>query len=148
MINRMLQGKQPIIYGDGNQKRCFSFVADDIKCLEKLAFQKGLNGEVINIGTDEEFVTINQLAETIANLLAFKLKPIYMPGRPGEVYLANCCVDKARRLLGYKTEYTLERGLKEMIDWIRARGAKPFEYHLDLEIINEKCPKTWKDRLL
>jgi UDP-glucose 4-epimerase len=148
MINLMLQGKQPIIYGDGNQKRCFSFVNDDIKCLEKLAFQKGLNGQIVNIGPDEEFVTINELAKVIAKLLDFRLKPTHVPGRPGEVYLANCSAEKARRLLGYKTEYTLERGLKEMIDWIKQRGAKPFKYHLDLEIINEKCPKTWKDRML
>jgi UDP-glucose 4-epimerase len=147
MINRMLQGKQPFIYGDGNQRRCFSFVNDDIKCLKKLAFQRGLNGQIVNIGPDEEFVTINQLAETIAKLMGFKLKPIFMPGRPGEVYLANCSADKARRLLGYKTGYTLKRGLKEMIDWIKSRGTKPFKYHIDLEIINEKCPRTWKDRM-
>ncbi len=146
-INRMLQGKQPIIYGDGEQKRCFSFVKDDIDCLEKVAFQKGLNGEIINIGPDEEFITINKLAEVIAGLIGFKLEPIYMPDRPQEVRLANCSADKARKLLGYKTRYTLKNGLQEMIEYIRTRGPKPFKYHLDLEIINQKTPKTWKDRM-
>ena len=108
MINMMLQGRQPIIYGDGNQKRCFSFVQDDIDCLVKLAFQDNVVGEVINIGPDEEFVTINHLAKTIAGLIDFKLEPVYMPGRPQEVRLATCCADKARRLLGYETKYTLE----------------------------------------
>lgn len=100
MINLMLQDRQPIIYGDGNQKRCFSFVQDDIDCLKKLAFQDNVVGEVINIGPDEEFVTINTLAETIAGLLNFDLHPTYMPGRPQEVRLATCSADKARRLLG------------------------------------------------
>lgn len=147
MINLMLQGRQPIIYGDGNQKRCFSFIADDIECLRKLAFQDNVIGEVINIGPDEEFVTINYLAETIANLINFKLKPVYMPGRPQEVRFATCSANKARRLLGYKTKYTLEQGLSEMINYIRMRGTKAFSYHLPLEITSEKTPKTWTQRI-
>ncbi|MBW3000044.1 NAD-dependent epimerase/dehydratase family protein [Candidatus Woesearchaeota archaeon] len=147
-INRMLQGKQTIIYGDGEQKRCFSFVQDCIQCLEKAAFQKDVVGEIINIGPDEEFITINELAQTIAELLGFKLEPIYLPDRPQEVKLATCSADKARKLLGYKTKYTLKQGLQEMIDYIKKRGVKPFRYHLDLEIINEKTPKTWTDRLI
>lgn len=147
MINLMLQGRQPIIYGDGNQKRCFSFVQDDIDCLCRLAFQDNVVGEIINIGPDEEFVTINHLAEVIAGLIGFSLEPIYVPGRPQEVRLATCSADKARRLLGYETKYTLEQGLKEMIAYIQMRGTKPFVYHLPLEITNEKTPKTWLKRL-
>lgn len=147
MINMMLQGRQPIIYGDGEQKRCFSFVQDDVFCLEKLAFEKNVIGEVVNIGPDEEFITINELAKTIAKWLDFNLEPQYMPGRPQEVKLATCSADKARRLLGYKTEYSLEQGLSEMIEYIKNRGPKKFRYHLDLEIVNEKTPSTWRDRL-
>lgn len=147
MINLMLQGRQPIIYGDGMQKRCFSFVQDDIACLKALAFQDNCIGEVVNIGPDEEFVTINTLAETIADILNFKLEPTYMPGRPQEVKLATCSADKARRLLGYHTEYSLRDGLSEMIRYIENRGTKKFNYHLDIEIINDKTPATWKNKL-
>lgn len=147
MINLMLQGRQPVIYGDGNQKRAFSFVEDTLNCLVKLGFQKNVVGEVINIGPDEEFITINFLAETIADLLDFNLEPIYLPGRPQEVYLANCSADKARKLLEYKTSTTLREGLQHMIDWIKERGVKPFKYHLNLEIITEKTPKTWTQKL-
>ena len=101
----------------------------------------------MNIGPDEEFVTINELATTIADILNFKLDPIYMPGRPQEVKLATCSADKARRLLGYHTEYSLRDGLTEMIRYIEARGTKKFRYHLDLEIVNDKTPATWKNRL-
>jgi UDP-glucose 4-epimerase len=147
-INRMLQGKQPILYGDGNQKRCFSFIHDTIQCLDRMAFQENVVGELINIGPDEEFITINRLAEVIAELLDFKLKPIYEKGRPQEVVLATCSADKARKLLDYKTEYSLKEGLKEMIEWIKKRGTKPFHYIFDLEIVNEKTPKTWKNKLI
>lgn len=147
MINLMLQGRQPIIYGDGSQKRCFSFIQDDIDCLKKLAFQEGLNREIINIGPDEEFVTINELAAIIADILHFDLSPIYVPGRPQEVRLASCSAEKARRLLGYKTQYSLRQGLEEMVHYIRRRGPKKFRYHLDVEIINEKTPRTWTMRM-
>lgn len=147
MINLMLQHRQPIIYGDGEQKRCFSFVGDVISCLEKVAFQDNVVGEIINIGPDEEFITINHLAKTIAGLLKFELKPIYMPSRPKEVKLATCSANKARELLGYKTQYTLEQGLGEMINYIKTKGTKPFKYHLDLEIVNELTPKTWNEKL-
>lgn len=147
-INRMLQGKQPIIYGDGEQKRCFSFIQDDIRPLKKMATQDNIVGEIINIGPDEEFITINHLAEVTADILDFDLDPIYMPGRPQEVELATCSADKARRMLDYKTQYTLREGLEEMVNWIMEQGPKEFAYHIDLEIVNEKTPETWKNKLM
>ncbi len=147
MINMMLQGRQPVIYGDGKQKRCFSFIQDDVDILEKICFENNVVGEVINIGPDEEFVTINELAEIIADLLSFDLNPTYMPGRPQEVFLANCSANKARKLLDYKTKYSLREGLGEMIKYIKDRGPKEFKYHLDLEIVNDKTPKTWSEKL-
>lgn len=147
MINLMLQGRQPIIYGDGTQKRCFSYVDDCLYCLKRLAFQENVVGEVINIGPDEEFIEINELANTIANLLQFNLDPIYVAGRPQEVKLATCSADKARELIGYETSWSLTDGLKSMIDYIRKKGPKKFRYHLDLEIVNDKTPVTWKDRV-
>lgn len=147
MINMMLQDKQPIIYGDGEQKRCFSFVQDCISSLKKMAFEDNVVGEIINIGPDEEFISINQLYKMLARFLDFKKEPIYVPARPCEVKLASCSADKARKILGYKTQYSLEQGLKEMIEYIKVKGVKPFDYHIDLEIINEKTPETWSERL-
>ncbi|MFC7026556.1 NAD-dependent epimerase/dehydratase family protein [Halomicroarcula sp. GCM10025710] len=145
-INRMLQGKQPIIYGDGEQMRCFTFIQDDVRPLRKLATYDNVTGEVINIGPDDEFITINTLAETIADIIGFDLDPIYERDRPQEVRLANCSADKAREMLDYNAQYTLRDGLQEMVDWIEREGPKEFEYHLDLEIINEETPDTWKNQ--
>jgi len=147
MINMMLQHRQPIIFGDGTQKRCFSFVQDVIDCLAKAAFQDNVVGEIINVGPDEEFITIYELAKTIAELLDFELEPVYMPGRPLEVRYATCSANKARELMNYQTVYTLREGLTEMIQYIKARGVKRFRYHLDLEIINDKTPLAWTDKL-
>jgi UDP-glucose 4-epimerase len=148
MINRMLQGKQPIIYGDGEQTRSFSFVQDCVDPLVKMGTLPGLNGEVINIGPDTETVSINELAKILGELLNFKLDPIYVPDRPKEVKNTSCSADKARRLLGYETKVSLRDGLQRMVDWIRQHGTKPFSYHLPIEIDSPLVPATWKSRLI
>jgi UDP-glucose 4-epimerase len=147
MINLYLQDRQPIIYGDGQQQRCFSFISDCVFCLKEMAFSDKVIGEVINIGPDEGAISILDLAHVIAGLLGKTCRPTFVNERPREVRIALCSANKARRLLGYKTSTTLEDGLREMITHIKARGVLPFTYHLPLEIINEKTPKTWLTRL-
>jgi UDP-glucose 4-epimerase len=148
MINRMLQGKQPIIYGNGEQKRCFSFMQDVTDPLMIACETDVADGRIVNIGPDEEFVTINELAQKLSIILDFKLDPIYMPGRPQEVFHANCSANLARELLNYKTTTSLESGLVELVNWIKSKGAREFNYHLPLEFVTDKTPKTWTDRLM
>jgi UDP-glucose 4-epimerase len=148
MINRMLQGKQPVIYGDGEQSRCFSFVQDCVDPLVKMGTLPGVSGEIINIGPDTETVTINELTRILAELLSFDLDPIYVPGRPREVREAMCSADKARRLLDYEAKVSLRTGLQSMIDWVREHGTRPFTYHLPIEIDSPMVPKTWTSRLI
>ena len=147
MINLMLQGRQPIIYGDGTQTRCFSFIGDCLFCLKEMAWSDSVCGQVINIGPDEERITIFMLAKEIARQLDFDLRPVFLPGRPQEVKFAICSSDKARRLLGYETKTDLETGLASMIAYIRHRGPRMFRYHLPIEIESELTPVSWKDQL-
>src|SRR5690348_9556372 len=143
MVNRMLQGKQPIIYGDGEQTRSFSFVQDCVDPLVKMGTMPALSREVINIGPDTETVSINELARLLAELLSFRLQPIYVRDRPKEVKNTMCSADKARRLLGYEAKVPLRDGLQSIIDWIRQHGTKPFSYHLPIEIDSPLAPDTW-----
>lgn len=147
MINRILQDKPPIIYGDGQQKRCFSFVTDVISCFEAALLSPDINGEIINVGPDEESITINHLCETICHLLRVKFNPIYVSARPLEVKEATCSANKARRLLNYKTQTSLEEGLISMINYIQKQGPKPFKYNRPLEITNALTPLTWLNKL-
>lgn len=148
MANRNLQGKPAYIYGDGNQTRCFSYVADCIKCLEKLALDPSIVSETVNIGPDEGTITINELAKLVAGECGFSGDPIHIADRPREVKHATCSADKARRLLGYKTTVGVEQAIKETVAWIKQQGPTEFDYTFPLEIINEKTPATWKDRLM
>jgi len=146
MINRMLQGKAPIIYGDGEQKRCFSYITDCLSCLIPMLDQEDLNKQIINIGPDEEFVTINKIAEICSNITGTNLLPIYKPGRPREVKHATCSADKARRLLNYKTTNSLKDGMQKTFEYIKRRGTRSFDYNIEIEIKNELTPKTWTQK--
>jgi UDP-glucose 4-epimerase len=148
MVNRMLQGQQPIIYGDGGQKRCFSFVQDCVDPLMLMGSLPGISGEIINIGPDEEYVSILELAQILAELMSFELDPIFVADRPREVRYATCSADKARKLLGYRTKVTLREGLQSIIDWVRRNGTRPFAYHLPVEIDSPLLPATWKNRMI
>lgn len=148
MINRVLQNKPPIIYGDGSQMRCFSFIDDCIFCLEKFAFDSSIKNDIFNIGPDEEFVTIKDLAKLIIQELNFDKEPIYIADRPNEVKYATCDATKARTELGYTTSMTLIDGIRSTIQYIKEKGPKPFDYSYPLEIINEQTPKTWSERLM
>ena len=146
MLNRMMQKKAPIIYGDGEQKRCFSYIDDCISCLIPMMNQKNLHREIINIGPDEEFVTVNKVAEICSNISGFNSEPIYKKDRPQEVNHALCSADKARKLLNYKTTTSLRDGIIHTYEYIKKRGTKDFDYNINLEIINDLTPETWKKK--
>jgi UDP-glucose 4-epimerase len=148
MINRILLGRPPIIYGDGQQRRCFSYVADVVEPIAALADEPAVVGEVINVGPDEEFVSIRDLADLIIELTAYRGEPTFVDARPREVREANCSADKSRRLLGYRTRWSLRDGLTVMVESIRETGPREFAYHLPLEIVNEWTPVTWTQRLM
>ena len=147
-INRNLQNKPALIYGDGKQKRCFSYIDDTIYCLEKMALDKNINKEIINIGPDEEDVTISELAEMVANEIGFNGKPSHLSDRPKEVKFAICSANKSRKLLNYKTKTSLKEAIKKTTEFIKKSGTKPFKYYLPVEIINDKTPETWVKKLI
>ena len=147
-INRNLQKKPSIIYGDGKQVRCFSYIDDVIFCLEKLALDKNINKEIVNIGPDEEMTTISDIAKMVANETGFNGDPIHVLDRPQEVKFATCSADKSRKLLNYKTQTKLMDAIKKTCEFIKKNGTKEFKYYLPVEIKNDKTPKTWIDKLI
>ena len=147
MTNLILQNRQPIIYGDGKQKRCFSDIDDCLFCLDKLITDKNIISQTINIGPDEEFVTINELFKKISNKLQFNKEPKYYLDRPNEVKNAVCSSDKARKILNYKTSISLDDSIQKVINYIKKKGTKEFKYNYMLEIENENTPLTWKNKI-
>ncbi len=84
--------------------------------------ERGL-GEVVNIGPDEEFVSINQVFRHLKGIVDFEGQAIHLTARPQEVRQAYCSSIKARTLLGYRTTRTLEDGLDDIVAYIAHRPA-------------------------
>ena len=103
--------------------------------------------QVVNIGPDEEHITINELYRLLSNKLKFNLEPIYFKDRPNEVKDATCSANKARKILNYKTSVSLNKSLDKIIDYISKKGPKNFQYNYQLEINNEQTPVSWKEKL-
>ena len=147
-INRNLQSKPAIIYGDGQQKRCFSYIDDVIYCLEKLALDKDISKQILNIGPDEETITVLELAKLVANETGYNGEPIFVNERPREVKEASCSADKARKILNYKTKTLLTDSIRLTTEYIKKRGIRDFNYNLPVEIKNKLTPETWTKKLI
>ena len=147
-INRNLQKKPSIIYGDGEQKRCFSYIDDVVYCLEKMALDKNIKNEIFNIGPDEGLISINELAKIVANETGFNSPPQHVEDRPQEVKIATCSADKARRFLNYKTNTRIQEAVRKTAEFIKKRGTRNFDYNLPIEIENAKTPSTWRNKTI
>lgn len=146
MINRALKDLPIIIYGDGEQTRCFSPVKDCIPSILQAVNGKA-DGHVVNIGPDSVYTKIGFLANMVRDLTGSAKPHTHMPDRPNEVKHAVCSSKKARMLLDYEEQQDLEDCLKEMVADIKRKGAKDFDYSFPIEI-TEGCPVTWKERLI
>lgn len=146
IINKMLQNESPILYGDGQQKRSFSPVKDLLGVFDSLLFSKKVVGEIINIGPDETYISLNELTSLLNDIMGKSIQPIYTPARFQEVKEANCQADKARRLLDYTSSISLREALEEMVEWVQSQGPKKFSYHQKKEIETLKFPSVWKEK--
>lgn len=147
-LNKMLKNEEIYIYGDGMQERCFSYIDDCTISMENCLDNPFTSKQIINIGPDEESVTINQLAELCANATGHNLQPIYVRDRPQEVKVATCSSNKARKLLNFQTKFTLNDSIKNTLNYIKKRGPRDFDYYINLEIQNDLTPNTWKKKLI
>lgn len=152
-INRLLHGKNFYVYGDGKQKRAFSYIDDVVPAMIKAAFELKCEGKAINIGSDEP-VTLSYLGQVVLEEFfqkenfSAKLKPKHFPDRPQEVKYAYCNHDLAKKLLGFKPKTDLRDGMRTMITWAKNRGPQPFVYLAKLELEHSRMPKTWKAKLI
>lgn len=113
----MKKGEQPIVYGNGKQTRDFTYVKDICQAnILAATTKKKMIGEVLNAGTGKA-TSFNKLIEILNMMLATKLKPKYVKV-PIKNYIDTQMHDitKISRALGYKPQYTLERGIAEMLD--------------------------------
>ena len=117
-ISALCEGRQPVIYGDGEQTRDFTYVANVVDGVLRACLAPGVSGEVINVATGGQ-VSINQLFRSVRNLVGGRGDPIYSPARAGDVRDSQADIEKARRLLGYEPHVPFEEGLIKTVEWYR-----------------------------
>jgi nucleoside-diphosphate-sugar epimerase len=121
-ISALCEGRQPTIYGDGEQTRDFTYVANVVDGVLRACHAPAASGEVINVATGGR-ISLNQLFRTVRDLVGARVEPIYAAPRAGDVRDSQAGIQKARRLLGYETSVGFDEGLKKTVEWYRASQA-------------------------
>jgi dTDP-L-rhamnose 4-epimerase len=122
--SRLLNGKAPLVYEDGNQKRDFVNVRDIATACILACEKDEANGEVINIGSGHPY-SIREIAERLAGVMnRTDLLPIITSAyRAGDIRHCYAGIDKAKQLLGYKPSVNLDEGLTELTGWLSRQEA-------------------------
>jgi nucleoside-diphosphate-sugar epimerase len=117
-----LEGGRPVIHGDGEQSRDFTFI-DDVIEANLLAARAGddAQGRAFNIGGGAEPTSINSLLGMIAELTGSNPDPLREPARAGDVRRTEADVSAAREAFGYEPKTPIREGLKRTVDWFRAK---------------------------
>jgi nucleoside-diphosphate-sugar epimerase len=116
------EGRQPTIYGDGEQTRDFTYVANVVDGVLRACEAPKAAGEVINVATNGR-VSLNQLLAIMNRIVGTDLKPIYKDVRAGDVKDSQADISKAKAILGYTPIVDLEEGLRRTLAWCRAESA-------------------------
>lgn len=140
-MNRLLTGQPMPVFGDGQQIRAFSHVADVAPLIARSPLVPAARDEIINIGADAS-CTILELAEAVADALDVPCDLIHLPARL-EVADAVASHDKAQRIFGTTRALTLGEGLARMAAWVRRAGPRPpLAFGGDIEVPLH-MPPSW-----
>ncbi len=115
----MPAGRQPTIYGDGEQTRDFTYIANVVDGVLRACDAPKASGEVINVATGGR-ISLNDLVRVLNKLVGSSLEPIYKEPRAGDVRDSQADISKAKALLGYVPLVSFEDGLKLTLDWCRS----------------------------
>ena len=118
----LLEDRPPTIFGDGEQTRDFTYVANVVDGVLRACEAPGASGEIINVATGGR-ISLNQLFEAMRQMIGASVQPKYAPSRPGDVRDSQADITKARRLLAYEPIVSFEDGLQRTVDWYRTATA-------------------------
>ena len=117
-INAFMNGKSPVVFGDGEQSRDFTFVKNVVLANLLAARAEGASGQVLNIACSQR-ITLNQLIKKLKRILNSHQEAIYTEPRPGDVRHSLADISKAEHLLNYKPTFAFQDGLEETVAWFR-----------------------------
>ena len=113
----MLQNKEILIYGDGNQKRDFTYISDIINGLILAGENDKSNGETFNIGGSNP-ISINELVSKMYEVVKLEKKVRYTDRQKGDVDVTHSDISKAKKILNFKPKVSIEQGLENQFEWL------------------------------
>ena len=119
-ITAILEKKRPVIYGDGEQSRDFTYIDNTVDANILAATAEGAVGEVMNIACGER-ISLNTLLASLAETAGEDVDPEHLPARPGDVPHSLADISKARKLIGYEPAVGVEAGLASTFEHYAAR---------------------------
>jgi len=122
-VTACLTGSTPVIYGDGEQARDFTFI-DDVVEANLLAARapQAARGLVLNAGGGREPTTVNELLALVAVAAGNAPEPRFEPAREGDIRRSHADISLARELLGYDPKVAIDEGVRRTVDWSAARA--------------------------
>jgi len=117
-ITALLAGKPPTIYGDGEQTRDFTFVGNVVAANVHALTTLNAAGGYFNIAMGQA-TSLNQLVDTLSELIGTNIRPNYAPPRPGDIKHSTADVSKIREVMGYTPAISLIDGLRQTVEWYR-----------------------------
>jgi len=114
----LLENKAPTIYGDGEQTRDFTYVANVVDGVLRAVTAPAASGHVINVATGTS-ISLNRLFQVVRELTGSRVDVQYAAPRSGDVKDSLADITKARKLLGYSPSVSFEEGLKNTVEWYR-----------------------------
>jgi UDP-glucose 4-epimerase len=118
----LIAGRRPTIYGDGEQTRDFTYVANIVDGVLRACEAPAAAGEAINVACGTR-ISLNQLLRTMNRIVGTRLEAIYQDERAGDVKDSQADISKATALLGYTPTVDLEEGLRSTLAWCRESAA-------------------------
>ena len=120
----LLEGRQPTIYGNGEQTRDFTYVTNVVDGVLRACEAPKVAGEVINVACGTR-ISLNDLLRVMNRIVGTSIEPIYKAPRAGDVQDSQADISKAKTLLGYTPIVPLEEGLRHTLEWCRQGSAAP-----------------------
>ncbi|KKU03511.1 MAG: NDP-glucose 4-epimerase [Candidatus Amesbacteria bacterium GW2011_GWB1_47_26] len=141
-MNQILKNEPYVIYGNGEMKRCFSYIDEVVEIIHRCGFED-VAGMIFNVGSNLSW-SINELSAAIQKITRSKVKPTYLPERVNEVQQAISDHSLLERVFGYN-DTPLEVALRRTWKWAKAQGPQKYKF-TRLELSHPHVPKNWKSR--
>jgi UDP-glucose 4-epimerase len=141
-MNQALQNLPMTIFGDGEQKRAFSYISDVAPVIARSMEMPAAYNQVFNVGAETPY-TVNELAETVALAMGVKPQIKHLPAR-NEVKYAYSSHDKVREFFGVSHPVSLNEGVMKMADWVKAHGSRKSQKFRNIEV-TKNFPIAWLD---